>query len=96
MKTKSRVVQVKTPCMHEIIVAANNNVCNALNGWPAQDAFMLRQNLGYLYHPTSPHVVIPGQAWTGMIRLIHTAIYSKPYLAIPGLEGSVNGVLVYV
>ena len=38
-----------------------------------------------------PHLVMPGQAWYGSVRFIHTTIYSVPFRAVPGLEGSVNG-----
>ena len=40
-----------------------------------------------------PHLVVPGQAQNGLIRFVHTAIYSVLCRAVPGLEGSVNGVL---
>ena len=39
-----------------------------------------------------PHLVVPGQARHGSVQFIHTAIYSVPLRAVPGLEGSVNGV----
>ena len=41
-----------------------------------------------------PHLVVLGQAWYGSIRFVHTVVYSVPCCAVPGLEGSVNGVLV--
>ena len=34
-----------------------------------------------------PHLVVPGQARIGMVRSVHTATYSEPSRAEPGLEG---------
>ena len=39
-----------------------------------------------------PHLVVPHQARYGSIRFVHTVFYSVPSHAVPGLEGSVNGI----
>ena len=39
-----------------------------------------------------PHLVVPGQARYGLVRFVHTAVYSMPCRAGPRSEGSVNGV----
>ena len=43
-----------------------------------------------------PVVTVPGCAQLGTVQSVHTAVYSKLSRAVPGLGGSVNGVLCNV
>ena len=40
------------------------------------------------------NLIMPGQARYSSVQFIYTAIYSVLFRAVPGLEGSVNGVLL--
>ena len=39
----------------------------------------------------SPLHLVLSQAQYGLVRFIHTAIYSVPFRTVPRLEGSMNG-----
>ena len=57
--------------------------------WPQWNAFTLYP---ILFQPMPAHLSLLCQF--GIAQLIHTAICFEPCHALPGLEGSVNGVLV--
>ena len=82
--------------MHKTVVAANNNVCNAYLitlAWFGQLGILSHQgetqaNSG---QPTSSCCARYSSAWFNWFTL--QFIPSCSYCAVPGFEGSVNGVL---